>query len=180
MLVAKGFLGSWKAGALAPSLRPAGRGAAATGFGAGAWSAGGAPTRGFGADAFDAAATGTTDSLRRVGFNGFDGALCDALAEVLPGFMLAPLTDFLAVALVVFADVVLADAPADFFDVFLVESLDMLADLARAGFPTAVLGEFLRVFLDIRLPFVAFRRSTIRVLRVSPLTVGFAPAAGQV
>ena len=43
-----------------------------------------------------------------------------------------------------------------------------------------VLEDFLRVFLDIRLPFVAFRRSTIRVLRVSPLTVGFAPAAGKV
>src|SRR5689334_17789866 len=37
------------------------------------------------------------------------------------------------------------------------------------------LEDFLRVFLDIRLPFVAFRGSTIRVLRVLPLTVGFAP-----
>ena len=61
------------------------------------------------------------------------------------------------------------------------------AVLAAAGFRAGVLRllgagleDFLRVFLDIRLPFVAFRRSTIRVLRVSPLTVGFAPAAGQV
>jgi hypothetical protein len=42
------------------------------------------------------------------------------------------------------------------------------------------LGDFLRVFLDIRLPFVAFRGSTIRVLRVASLRSGFAPAAGQV
>jgi hypothetical protein len=62
-----------------------------------------------------------------------------------------------------------------------------LAVLAAAGFEADVLRllgdgleDFVRVFLDIRLPFVAFRSSTIRVLRVSPLTVGFAPAAGQV
>jgi hypothetical protein len=42
------------------------------------------------------------------------------------------------------------------------------------------LEDFLRVFLDIRLPFVAFRGSTIRVLRILPQIVGFAPAAGQV
>ena len=46
------------------------------------------------------------------------------------------------------------------------------ADLARAASrrPLAVGGleDFLRVFLDIRLPFVAFRGSTIRVLRVLP------------
>jgi hypothetical protein len=59
--------------------------------------------------------------------------------------------------------------------------------LAADGFGAGVLRllgagleDFVRVFLDIRLPFVAFRRSTIRVLRVLPLTVGFAPAAGQV
>ena len=58
---------------------------------------------GFGAGAFDAVTTGATDSLWLIAFNGFDGALCDALAGVLPGFLLAPLADFLAVALVVFA-----------------------------------------------------------------------------
>jgi hypothetical protein len=42
------------------------------------------------------------------------------------------------------------------------------------------LEDFLRVFLDIRLPFVAFGGSTNRVLRVSPRPIGFAPAAGQV
>ena len=59
----------------------------------------------------------------------------------------------------------------------------------RAAFAVAVfraevledpLGDFLRVFLDIRLPFVAFGGSTNRVLRVSSRTSGFAPAAGQV
>jgi hypothetical protein len=42
------------------------------------------------------------------------------------------------------------------------------------------LEDFLRVFLDIRLPFVAFGGSTNRVLRVSSRSAGFAPAAGQV
>ena len=42
-----------------------------------------------------------------------------------------------------------------------------------------VLGDFLRVFLDIRLPFDAFGGSTNRVLRVVPCDLGFAPAAGQ-
>jgi hypothetical protein len=43
-----------------------------------------------------------------------------------------------------------------------------------------VLGDFLRVFLDIRLPFDAFGGSTNRVLRVLPWILGFARAAGQV
>ena len=63
-----------------------------------------------------------------------------------------------------------------------------LADFFAAGFLADVLldcGEvflvdFLRVILDIRLPFVAFRGSTIEVLRVLPVTHGFGPAAGQV
>jgi hypothetical protein len=41
------------------------------------------------------------------------------------------------------------------------------ADLARAGFADRGLEDFLRVFLDIRLPFVAFRGSIITVLRAS-------------
>ena len=49
-----------------------------------------------------------------------------------------------------------------------------------AGFLDGSLEDFLRVFLDIRLPFVAFRGSINRVLRVTPRAVGFAPAAGQV
>jgi hypothetical protein len=42
------------------------------------------------------------------------------------------------------------------------------------------LEDFLRVFLDIRLPFVAFGGSIIRVLQVLPELAGFAPTAGQV
>ena len=42
-----------------------------------------------------------------------------------------------------------------------------------------VLGDFLRVFLDIRLPFDAFGGSTNRVLRVLPCDYGFALVAGQ-
>jgi hypothetical protein len=43
----------------------------------------------------------------------------------------------------------------------------------------AVLGDFLRVFLDIRLPFDAFGGSINRVLRVLPCDLGFVPDAGQ-
>jgi hypothetical protein len=62
------------------------------------------------------------------------------------------------------------------------EPLDALlaAVTFRAGVFEDPLEDFLRVFLDIRLPFVAFGGSTIRVLRVSSRVVGFAPAAGQV
>ncbi|OKO71344.1 hypothetical protein AC628_28620 [Bradyrhizobium sp. NAS96.2] len=60
----------------------------------------------------------------------------------------------------------------------------VLALLARATFVATrfpvVLEDFLRVFLDIRLPFVAFRSSTIGVLRVLFAVAGFASAAGQV
>jgi hypothetical protein len=41
------------------------------------------------------------------------------------------------------------------------------ADLARVGFADPGLEDFLRVFLDIRLPFVAFGGSIITVLRAS-------------
>jgi hypothetical protein len=41
------------------------------------------------------------------------------------------------------------------------------ADLARVGFADRGLEDFLRVFLDIRLPFVAFGGSIITVLRAS-------------
>jgi hypothetical protein len=60
---------------------------------------------------------------------------------------------------------------------------DFLAGLLAAVFAGVLedpVGVFLRVFLDIRLPFVAFGGSTNRVLRVSSRPAGFAPAAGQV
>jgi hypothetical protein len=54
---------------------------------------------------------------------------------------------------------------ADFFAVVLrVLAAGVLADDfngARVAFPEGVLGDFLRVFLDIRLPFVAFGGSII-------------------
>jgi hypothetical protein len=55
-----------------------------------------------------------------------------------------------------------------------------VADRVRTAFPEDALGDFLRVFLDIRLPFVAFGRSTIRELRALSRQAGIEPAAGQV
>jgi hypothetical protein len=120
----------------------------------------------------------------RLDFNGFDVGLCDALgaavSAVLSGFLTVALAAGLAVLLAVLAAGFLADVAS-------LRRVALLTVLAAGGFRAGVLRllgtgleDFLRVFLDIRLPFVAFRRSTIRVLRVSPLTVGFAPAAGQV
>jgi hypothetical protein len=117
-------------------------------------------------------------------FNGFDAGLCDALVEA----VLAVLSGFPTVALAADLAVLPAVLAAGFLaDVASLRWTALRALLAAAGFGADVvrllgagLEDFLRVFLDIRLPFVAFRRSTIRVLRVLPLTVGFAPAAGQV
>ncbi|ODM77971.1 hypothetical protein A6452_31595 [Bradyrhizobium elkanii] len=110
-------------------------------------------------------------------FNGFDGALCEALLRT-------PAAVFAFVALVVFLVVFLAAAFfATAVRVF-VADFPVLALAARATFVATrfpvVLEDFLRVFLDIRLPFVAFRSSTIGVLRVLLAEAGFAPAAGQV
>jgi hypothetical protein len=91
------------------------------------------------------------------------------LGIAFPSCFLALLAGLLAAALRVLLAAVLAD----------------VAGLARAAFPEGVfafpedvfpadglatvledlLGDFLRVFLDIRLPFVAFGGSIIRVLR---------------
>jgi hypothetical protein len=46
---------------------------------------------------------------------------------------------------------------------------------ARVAFPADALGDFSCVFLDIRLPFVAFRGSIIGVLKQA----GIKPTAGQ-
>jgi hypothetical protein len=97
-------------------------------------------------------------------FIGFDGVLCDAFADAPP----AGLPDFLPGLaddpLRAFATAVLADVP----------------DPARAAFPATVLGDFLRVFLDIRLPFVAFGGSIIRVLRAVLRQIRIGPTAGQI
>ncbi len=80
-------------------------------------------------------------------FNRFDAALCDvSLARFL--------FDVFAVARLLFAALVL--------EALVLETLEVLA---RAGCLDEVLGDFLRDFLDIRLPFVAFAGSIIGVLR---------------
>ena len=58
-----------------------------------------------------------------------------------------------------------------------------LADVLEAAgtaFLAGVLGDFLRVFLDIRLPFVAFGGSIMGILRVLFWQNGFEPTAGQI
>jgi hypothetical protein len=97
--------------------------------------------------------------LREVGaageedFNRFDVALCDVpvdrfLLDVVPGFLFDFLGDSLAVRLVLAIPV-----------------LEPFDDFALCDCPEGVLGDFLRDFLDIRLPFVAFGGSIITVLR---------------
>jgi hypothetical protein len=76
-------------------------------------------------------------------FNCFDAGLCDAAGA-------ADLRDLLAVP----------RAPVAFF-VF-----DCPADFALVGRPAGALEDFLRDFLDIRLPFVAFGGSIMRLLQV--------------
>jgi hypothetical protein len=131
---------------------------------AGGFLAGGVVAFGFVAVAFDSAAGRSVDSPGPGDFNFFEGALCDAFAAAFPGFLAARLADFFAVALRVFAAGFLVDA----------------FDGARVAFPERDLGDFLRVFLDIRLPFVAFGGSTIRVLRALSWQAGIVPNAGQV
>jgi hypothetical protein len=76
------------------------------------------------------------------------------------------LFDLFAVARPAFAaDVLTNDLAGDLAG----DLADLLADVAdspRAIFPEDALAVFLRVFLDIRLPFVAFSGSIIRLLRV--------------
>ena len=122
--------------------------------------------------------------------------LFDAVLAARGGLAVVPaaadLTDlaagFLEAATVPRRAVLAADFAAVLVEVLEGVLAEVLADvLAVAGFLAGALRplgdgleDFLRVFLDIRLPFVAFRRSTIRVLRVLPLTVGFAPVGRQV
>jgi hypothetical protein len=119
---------------------------------------------GFAAVAFDPAVILGADALGPEAFNCFDGALCDVVELAFPGFLFGFLADVLAVARRFFEG-------AFFADVF---------DRAPAAFPEDALGDFLRVFLDIRLPFVAFGGSTIEVLRVLSRQAGIKPTAGQV
>jgi hypothetical protein len=145
----------------------------ASGFSPDSFPAGGVPAFGAAilaailggaAAVFDSATARGVDSAGLGDFNFFDGTLCDARAAAFRGFLAARLADFFAVALRVFA--------AGFLlDVF---------DGVRVAFPERDLGDFLRVFLDIRLPFVAFGGSTIGALQPLPGQVGIMPTAGQV
>jgi len=96
----------------------------------------------------------TLDSAGAFGpadFNGFDGAFCDsALVAFLIGFLvsLAAFAGFL----VAFPAVLAALAGR----VFVCGAFADFAEAARGALAAVALGDFLRVFLDIRLPFVAF------------------------
>jgi hypothetical protein len=83
-------------------------------------------------------------------FNAFDGGLWDASKTALPGWL------FFAFLPGLFAGA-LRDLEAGLFA--------DAAGRARVVLPMEDLGDLLRVFLDIRLPFVAFRGSIIGVLR---------------
>jgi hypothetical protein len=76
---------------------------------------------------------------READFNGFDGALCDA-EEAFFGGLTAVLPNFFAGGRWALASLFLAG----------------VFEPPLLTFPLEVLEDFLRVFLDIRLPFVAF------------------------
>jgi hypothetical protein len=125
--------------------------------------AAGFATPGFAAIAFDSAAAWATDFAAPAGFNGFDGALCDVLNDALSVFPVAFSLDFPADGERVFAD--------GFFAVVFAA--------ARVAFAVDGLGDFLRVFLDIRLPFVAFGRSIMGYCGSCPVGRSFESVAGQ-
>jgi len=107
-----------------------------------------------------AAAVGEED------FNRFDAALCDvSLARFLFDVFAAVRLLFAVLVLALALALVLGVASALVLGLALpvLEPADVLA---RAGRLDEVLGDFLRDFLDIRLPFVAFGVSIIGVLRV--------------
>jgi hypothetical protein len=80
-------------------------------------------------------------------FNRFDAGLCDAWPELL------------------FADLFTAEAGILAFFVF-ARTADLVLTVLGVAVLEVFLTVFLRDFLDIRLPFVAFGGSTIGVLRV--------------
>ena len=156
--------GRRKAGALAPSAKAGLRAAGASAFPASGFPAAGFPARGFAAVGFDPVVVPAADALGPSDFNSFDGALCDVLGVAFPACLLLFLADVLAVARRFFEGAGFADG----------------LDRAGAAFPEDALGDFLRVFLDIRLPFVAFGGSIIGLLRVLSWQTGIGSTAGQV
>jgi hypothetical protein len=123
--------------------------------------AGGFPASAFADATFDCAVPCRAECFGRDGFNCFDGAKCDAFGEALRGRLPALLVDLLAAGRI-FEGGVFAN----------------LIDGLRAGWPDDVLGDFLRVFLDIRLPFVAFSGSIMGYCGVFSRRAGTEPAAG--
>jgi hypothetical protein len=123
-----------------------------------------AAVSGLAAVAFDRTGAREGEPVKLGDFNGFDAALCEAFDEVLAGRLRVSLPDLLAFARGIFEDGFFADA----------------IDCPRAGLAGDALGDFLRVFLDIRLPFVAFGGSIIGVLRVLSRQTGIGLTAGQV
>ena len=118
-----------------PNLRPAD----ASGFAPDGLLAAGLFALGLAAAAFDSAAARKVDSPARGDFDFFDGALSGVRAAALPDCLSALLPDFFAVAFRVFSGV-----------------LPEIFAWTRVVLPEEGLEDFLRVFLDIRLPFVAF------------------------
>jgi hypothetical protein len=111
-------------------------------------------------DAFPASALAAV-ALRAAG-RGAAAAASGELADFLR------LLDLFAVARRAFVADFLADFLADVLIDVLVGVLADVTDSPRVAFPEDALAVFLRVFLDIRLPFVAFSGSIIRPLRVVP------------
>jgi hypothetical protein len=144
--------GRLNAGAFAPSAKEAGAdwgSADSAGFATETLPRGGFSAAGVAA-VFGALMVRGADFPGLGDFNFFDGALWDAFAVALPVCLFFVLLGLAAVAPRVFDGVVFTD----------------LADWARIAFLAVVgLEDFLRVFLDIRLPFVAFRGSIIKLSR---------------
>jgi hypothetical protein len=104
---------------------------------------------------------------RAVDFNVLDGFGCDALAAAVLVSAFAPLLTGLAALATLTA--VRADLPAAGVRFFAAAALLEPADRARAVLAAGALEVFLSVFfcvfLDIRLPFVAFDGSIIRLFQ---------------
>jgi hypothetical protein len=130
-----------------------------SGFGA----AGATAVSRFRTGALDDAAAAAADFAGAGEFNGFDEAFCEAFELLLLGclaaFLLALPAAWRAFEAGFFAEV---------------------DDFARAVLRGAGLEDFLRGFLDIRLPFVAFGGSIMGLLRVLSQRAGIELAAGQV
>src|ERR1700686_2251386 len=132
--------GRWKAGDLAPSVKPDLPAAGASIVGAG-----GLLTAGLAASILTAAVFDRAGAFGPVDFNVFEGAFCDAFGVALAVFFGALFVGFLADSLAlagrVLARCVFADFPS------CVRGGLREAAFRAAGFGDA-LGDFLRVFLD--------------------------------